>query len=116
MEHQLELARYLHVPVGNVPVADAPPHVSLTTLPSPPSTPATPLPTVEFGCDLFYARHLTKQNHILWVSATGRPDFGGKEVDDQRCLYLISYCPGNFFTIVSGVCQQPEPNGFRTSR
>uniref|UniRef100_A0A0X3P616 DNA-directed DNA polymerase n=2 Tax=Schistocephalus solidus TaxID=70667 RepID=A0A0X3P616_SCHSO len=86
LEHQLELARYLHVPVGNVPVADAPPHVSLTSLPSPTNTPATPLPTVEFGCDLFYARHLIKQNHILWVSATGRPDFGGKEVDDQRLM------------------------------
>ncbi|KAL7059051.1 hypothetical protein AAHC03_013201 [Spirometra sp. Aus1] len=86
LEHQLELARYLHVPVGNVPVADAPPHVSLTSLPSPTNIPATPLPTVEFGCDLFYARHLIKQNHILWVSATGRPDFGGKEVDDQRLM------------------------------
>lgn len=59
----LEQCRYFHVPVGNLP-QDA----SL------------------FGSDIFYARHLQKQNFILWCSSTERPDLGGKEADDNRLL------------------------------
>lgn len=47
---------------------------------------ASPISAIELGCDLFYARHLAKQNHILWCSPTGCPDLGGKETDDQRLL------------------------------
>jgi hypothetical protein len=28
--------------------------------------------------DLFYARHLRKQNFVLWYSPTEKPDLGGK--------------------------------------
>ena len=59
----LEQCRYFHIPVGNMPKD--------TTL---------------FGCDLFFARHLQKHNHLLWVSTTERPDLGGKEADDNRSV------------------------------
>uniref|UniRef100_A0A915IBM5 DNA polymerase epsilon catalytic subunit n=1 Tax=Romanomermis culicivorax TaxID=13658 RepID=A0A915IBM5_ROMCU len=59
----LELCRYLHIPVGNVPADFA-----------------------QFGADLFYARHLQRHNFVLWASPTDRPDLGGKEVDNN------SYC------------------------
>ncbi len=73
--------------MGNVPVADAPVHIPTTTSCAEGAPPiAAPICTTEFGCDLFYARHLAKQNHILWASGTSRPDFGGKEVDDQRLM------------------------------
>ncbi|VDP71745.1 unnamed protein product [Schistosoma curassoni] len=85
LERQLELARYLHIPVGNIPVSEAPLPVSLT-----PSQdiqpPASSINAIELGCDLFYARHLVKHNHVLWCSSSGRPDLGGKETDDQRLL------------------------------
>ncbi|CAH3120153.1 unnamed protein product [Pocillopora meandrina] len=68
---QLELAQYFHVPVGNVP-SD---------------------PTL-FAADLFYARHLQKHNHLLWMSPTDRPDLGGKEDDDNR-LSVVSEEGGN---------------------
>ncbi|XP_059166217.1 DNA polymerase epsilon catalytic subunit A-like [Physella acuta] len=62
----MEQARYLHVPVGNIPQD--------FTL---------------FGCDLFLARLAMKHNHILWASPTNRPDLGGKEADDNRlCMEL----------------------------
>ncbi|XP_032807748.1 DNA polymerase epsilon catalytic subunit A [Petromyzon marinus] len=61
LARMFDVARYLHVPVGNLP------------------------DDVEaFGCDLFFARHLRRNNHLLWLSATGRPDLGGKEADDGR--------------------------------
>ena len=56
-----EQCRYFHVPLGNLP--------SDTTM---------------FGCDLFFARHLYKHNHLLWCSPSERPDLGGKEADDSR--------------------------------
>ena len=59
----LEHCRYFHVPAGNLPRD--------TTL---------------AGADIFYARHLRKQNFVLWASPTDRPDFGGKEADDNRLL------------------------------
>lgn len=59
----LEQCRYFHIPIGNLP-QDA----SL------------------FGSDVLFARHLQKQNFILWCSSTERPDLGGKEADDNRLL------------------------------
>ena len=59
------MAQYFHVPVGNV----------------------SSDPTL-FASDLFYARHLQKHNHLLWMSPTDRPDLGGKEDDDNR--FVIS--------------------------
>ncbi|XP_074652055.1 DNA polymerase epsilon catalytic subunit A-like [Tubulanus polymorphus] len=56
-----EQCRYFHVPLGNLP-----------------------RDTTMFGCDLFFARHLRKHNHLLWCSPTERPDLGGKEADDNR--------------------------------
>lgn len=54
-------ARYVHVPIGNVPE-------DLSML----------------AADVFYARHLLKQNHVLWASNAPAPDLGGKEEDDHR--------------------------------
>jgi len=59
----IEHSRYFHVPVGNL--------AKDTTL---------------FGADLFYARHLRKQNFVLWANKTNRPDLGGKEADDNRLM------------------------------
>lgn len=55
--------RYFHVPVGNLPE-------DIST----------------FGSDLFFARHLQRHNHLLWLSPTSRPDLGGKEADDNRLV------------------------------
>jgi DNA polymerase epsilon subunit 1 len=63
LELTAEQARYFHVPLGNLP-AD---------------------PTI-FAADLFYARHLTKHNFLLWCSPTERPDLGGREADDNRLV------------------------------
>ena len=62
----MEQCRYLHIPLGNMPK-----DVTL------------------FGCDLFFARHLYKHNHVLWCSPTERPDLGGKEADDNRSVKII---------------------------
>lgn len=59
----LEQCRYFYLPIGNMP-SD----------------------TVLFGSDLFYARHLQKNNFVLWTSPTSRPDLGGREADDSRLL------------------------------
>jgi DNA polymerase epsilon subunit 1 len=59
--NMLEQARYLQIPIGNIP-ADS-------TL---------------FACDLFFARHLYQNNHVLWCSKTALPDLGGKQYDDYR--------------------------------
>ncbi|KAM7543304.1 hypothetical protein Aperf_G00000018284 [Anoplocephala perfoliata] len=87
-ESQLELARYLHVPVGNIPVTESPVRVHIPSeVEVPISSSTSPaVSTTEFGCDLFFARYLWKSNHILWASGFGQPDFGGKEVHDQRLL------------------------------
>jgi DNA polymerase epsilon subunit 1 len=60
---QVEVARYSHVPVGNLPAE-----------------------TSTFVSDVFFARALKKQNHCLWVSPTARPDLGGREDDDNRLV------------------------------
>ena len=64
--NMLEQSRYLQMPIGNLPSDSA-----------------------LFACDLFYARHLCKNNHILWCSHTSLPDLGGKQFDDFR---LIQNC------------------------
>lgn len=56
-----EQCRYYHLPIGNLP-AD---------------------PTL-FASDLFFGRHLMKQNHVLWCSTLDRPDFGGSQETDAR--------------------------------
>lgn len=62
----IESSKYFQIPVGNIP--------SDSTL---------------FGCDIFYARHLLRQNFVLWCSQTERPDLGGKEADDNRCIIIV---------------------------
>ncbi|CAG9813248.1 unnamed protein product [Phaedon cochleariae] len=63
LELMTEQCRYFHVPLGNMP-----------------SDPAL------FGSDLFYARHLSKHNHVLWCSTTDKPDLGGTQENDARLL------------------------------
>ena len=65
----LDHCRYLHIPIGNVPADDN---------------------IFSFAADLFYARQLRKHNHLMWLSKTDRPDFGGKEADDHRLS--TNYC------------------------
>ncbi|XP_068968210.1 DNA polymerase epsilon catalytic subunit 1 [Bombus flavifrons] len=62
-ELMTEQCRFLHVPIGNIP--------------------ADP---IVFGADLFFARHLQKNNFVLWCSPTEKPDLGGSENDDNRLL------------------------------
>lgn len=63
LELMTEQCRYFHLPLGNMS-----------------SDPAI------FGADLFYGRHLMKQNHLLWCSPTDRPDLGGSQECDARLL------------------------------
>ncbi|XP_040567537.1 DNA polymerase epsilon catalytic subunit A [Lepeophtheirus salmonis] len=80
----LEQCRYFHVPIGNIPKDNT-----------------------AFGADLFYARHLKKQNFVLWCSPTEKPDLGGKEADDSRllteaedsCLMTTVNNPGAYRTV-----------------
>ena len=80
----MEQCRYFHVPVGNLPKD-----------------------TTSFGADLFYARHLRKQNFVLWCSPTEKPDLGGKEADDNRLmteaedasLSVVVNSPGAYRTV-----------------
>ncbi|XP_065643489.1 DNA polymerase epsilon catalytic subunit A isoform X2 [Hydra vulgaris] len=67
LEAQLLNARYFHIPIGNIPSGDA----------------------ALYAADIFYARHLQKHNHLLWMSSTDRPDLGGKEEDDNRIVTEI---------------------------
>ncbi|VIO96069.1 DNA polymerase family B, exonuclease domain containing protein [Brugia malayi] len=60
--HQyVEVSRYLHVPIGNIPE-------DFST----------------FGPDVLFARSLINQGYVLWASPLSRPDLGGKELDDAR--------------------------------
>lgn len=61
LANMIEQARYYQVPIGNLPM-DAPLYAS----------------------DLFYARHLYKNNYVLWCSPNSIPDLGGKQYDDYR--------------------------------
>ncbi|ENN78133.1 hypothetical protein HUJ04_004474 [Dendroctonus ponderosae] len=63
LDIMVEQSRYFHIPVGNLPEDAA-----------------------LFGADLFYARHLTKANHVLWCSPFDKPDLGGCEETDTRLL------------------------------
>lgn len=65
LANMIEQARYYQVPIGNLP-ADAPLYAS----------------------DLFYARHLYKNNYVLWSSPNSLPDLGGKQYDDYRSLFF----------------------------
>ncbi|XP_024876270.1 DNA polymerase epsilon catalytic subunit A [Temnothorax curvispinosus] len=81
-----EQCRFFHAPIGNVP-AD---------------------PTL-FGADLFYARHLHRNNFVLWCSPTEKPDLGGSENDDNRLLTDFeesSSCAANNPGTYSSVCVQ----------
>uniref|UniRef100_A0A2K5KBR1 DNA polymerase epsilon catalytic subunit n=1 Tax=Colobus angolensis palliatus TaxID=336983 RepID=A0A2K5KBR1_COLAP len=64
LSQAFEMSRYFHIPIGNLPE-------DIST----------------FGSDLFFARHLHRHNHLLWLSPTARPDLGGKEADDN-CLVM----------------------------
>uniref|UniRef100_UPI00358EBC15 DNA polymerase epsilon catalytic subunit A isoform X2 n=1 Tax=Myxine glutinosa TaxID=7769 RepID=UPI00358EBC15 len=57
------MARYLSVPVGNLP---------------------EDVPT--FACDLFLSRRLQQQGHLLWLAPGSRPDLGGREVDEAMLV------------------------------
>jgi len=37
-------------------------------------------------CDVFFARSLKRDGHVLWVSPGTRPDLGGQEEDDNRLM------------------------------
>lgn len=63
VDMMLEQCRYFYLPIGNMPVDP-----------------------VLYGADLFYARHLQKNNFVLWTSPSSRPDLGGREADDSRLL------------------------------
>ncbi|KPJ14335.1 DNA polymerase epsilon catalytic subunit A [Papilio machaon] len=47
-----------------------------------------------FGADLFYARHLIKNNFVLWCSNLERPDLGGREIDDNRLVSEVEEMSG----------------------
>ncbi|XP_046401826.1 DNA polymerase epsilon catalytic subunit 1 [Ischnura elegans] len=79
----LEQCRYFRVPVGNLPRD----------------------PTL-FGADLFFARHLRRQNFALWCSPTEIPDLGGREADDNGLLTefeesssILTNQPGSYGTV-----------------
>ncbi|KAK4884405.1 hypothetical protein RN001_000676 [Aquatica leii] len=63
LEFITEQCRYYHLPIGNLPLD----------------------PTL-FASDLFYGRHLIKQNHVLWCSTLDRPDLGGSQDNNARLL------------------------------
>ena len=61
LDTSIGFSKYFNTPIGNLP-ADA----------------------CLFGCDVLYARHLMKNNYVLWCSPSEKPDLGGKEADDNR--------------------------------
>lgn len=82
----IEQCRFFHAPIGNTPID----------------------PTL-FGADLFYARHLQRNNFVLWYSTTEKPDLGGNENDDNRLLTDFeesSSCVANNSDTYSSVCVQ----------
>ncbi|XP_067207203.1 DNA polymerase epsilon catalytic subunit 1 isoform X2 [Linepithema humile] len=86
VELMIEQCRFFHAPIGNVPID----------------------PTL-FGADLFYARHLQRNNFVLWCSPTEKPDLGGSENDDNRLLTDFeesSSCAANNSGTYSSVCVQ----------
>ncbi|XP_076247642.1 DNA polymerase epsilon catalytic subunit 1 [Calliopsis andreniformis] len=88
LELMTEQCRFFHAPIGNIPTD----------------------PTI-FGADLFYARHLQKNNFVLWCSPTEKPDLGGSENDDNRLLTDFeesSHCAANNPGTYSSVCIELE--------
>ena len=84
VQMQIDLARHSHVPLCNLPQAQGGDKMG-------------------FVCDVLYARALKKNNHILWVSPTNRPDLGGKEDDDNRyCFFYYCYYFCVLIIIVTG--------------
>ncbi|XP_005403009.1 PREDICTED: DNA polymerase epsilon catalytic subunit A isoform X4 [Chinchilla lanigera] len=88
LSQAFEMSRYFHIPIGNLPE-------DIST----------------FGSDLFFARHLQRHNHLLWLSPTARPDLGGKEADDNRLVMEFDdratveiNCSGCYSTVSSAVC------------
>jgi DNA polymerase epsilon subunit 1 len=61
LANMIEQARYFQVPIGNLPKDSS-----------------------LYACDLFCARHLYRNNYVLWCSPTSIPDLGGKQFDDYR--------------------------------
>lgn len=45
-----------------------------------------PVDRALFGADLFFARHLEKNNMALWCSPSPLPDLGGRQEGDGRLL------------------------------
>ena len=66
LQATIEQCRYFHVPVGNLPKD-----------------------TTAFGADLFFARHLRKQNFVLWCSPTEKPDLGGNFLTSMFPSFLF---------------------------
>jgi DNA polymerase epsilon subunit 1 len=62
LEVRIRQCRYLHVPLGNLP--------------------ALPGDAALFATDVMFARHLLRNNFLLWCSTTDAPDLGGREADD----------------------------------
>eukprot|EP00698_Gefionella_okellyi_P023680 TRINITY_DN8155_c0_g1_i1.p1 TRINITY_DN8155_c0_g1~~TRINITY_DN8155_c0_g1_i1.p1 ORF type:complete len:2256 (+),score=530.17 TRINITY_DN8155_c0_g1_i1:623-6769(+) len=60
LENALDLARFANIPIGNLTSDHA-----------------------MFIIDVLMARNLHANNHLLWISNTGRPDLGGAEEDDN---------------------------------
>lgn len=80
MANMIEQSRYYQIPIGNLP-KDAP----------------------SYACDLFFARHLFKNNYVLWCSPTSIPDLGGKQYDDYRLIQN---------TAENNICVQMNNSGF----
>ncbi|RNA10734.1 DNA polymerase epsilon catalytic subunit A [Brachionus plicatilis] len=83
LANMIEQSRYYQIPVGNLP-QDAP----------------------SYACDLFYARHLAKNNYVLWCSPTSIPDLGGKQYDDYRLIQ------NNDESGTNSICVQINNSGF----
>uniref|UniRef100_A0A915Q6B6 DNA polymerase epsilon catalytic subunit n=1 Tax=Setaria digitata TaxID=48799 RepID=A0A915Q6B6_9BILA len=92
--HQyVEVSRYLHVPIGNIPE-------DFST----------------FGPDVLFARSLIDQGYVLWASPLNRPDLGGKELDDARLnavwsslsVSKQSVCVVNESSFETNVCVELE--------
>ena len=60
LHDQLQLARYSQIPIGNLE-NDA----------------------IVMAIDVFFARHLIANDHILWMSSSTKPDLGGSENDEN---------------------------------
>uniref|UniRef100_A0A8R1XQP9 DNA polymerase epsilon catalytic subunit n=1 Tax=Onchocerca volvulus TaxID=6282 RepID=A0A8R1XQP9_ONCVO len=93
LNQYVEVSRYLHVPIGNVPE-------DFST----------------FGPDVLFARNLINQGYVLWASPLSRPDLGGKELDDARlnavwsslCVKKQPTCVINESSFETDICVELE--------